>query len=105
MFIGILVMLLFTVVSVIGAAVCYKRLGVHEIFRYGLWFFILRIAVTVIDIFRNFIITPMLVRNGLIKDFIIILQGINYIPTIISLTGFIILIVGFYKSFSSSDTE
>lgn len=85
----------------IGAYICYKAKAQkgHLIYNYGFWsfglFFISRLVSTVQPLLLNL----LLEQNVMPLEIPIWVTGLNIIRELLILTAFIVIVIGFYKSF------
>ena len=88
------------VVFGLGAFICYvaKSQSGHILYKYGFWSFGLFFVSRLISIIQLLLLSPGLGRDIAARDPLLI-TGINISREILIAAAFIILVIGFYKSF------
>ena len=85
------------IIAAAGTFICYqaKSLSDNVIYKYGFWAFGLFSISWVISIIQTFVLPVHFQRQA-------ISLGINHVIQVLIFIGFIVLVFGFYKSFSDS---
>ncbi|MTI47953.1 hypothetical protein [Sporosalibacterium faouarense] len=88
-------------VFMIGLVICALKIKEGNIYKYGIWFFSLRIIIVVLDFIKNYFFIPYIMRNtAYALKLGYVLQFIS-IPTILlGLVSYIILIFGLYNAYN-----
>jgi hypothetical protein len=90
--------LLLTLLYIAGIIICLGKLESGIVFKCGLWFFSLRIAATILDAIRNFVVLPIILRERVPGSRINLLIQLANIPSILlGIAAYIILVYGFFR--------
>ncbi len=85
------------ILSLYGFYVCRKKFYTNNIFKYGMWFFILNVWGNGFDLLNNFVIIPLLIKHKFspLGCRLVLLDSISII---IQIVAFYLIIRGFKVS-------